>query len=208
MRLASTRRMPKDQTDFEVLPPLPDAVGVGAALAHRDGRVFALRGGLTRDVYVYDTGARSWSSLPALPEETLAPGTKAAGLVANALGLFAVSGDEVWHLAPDARAWTRFATLGFVLQSDGGMLTGHGEAHLYVAEGGISTRLGRLAFDTGRFEELGPPPPDTVASEGNRMAILRIALKDRLHLHRGHNSNELLWIHLDELSPLEAPREK
>ena len=88
----------------------------------------------------------------------------------------------------------------FGMQWDGGMLAADGTRHVYVARGGYSTRLGRVDMQTGEFEELFPRTPDVVSAEGNRMGVVGVGGERRLFLHRGHNSNEILWIRLSDLA--------
>ena len=77
-----------------------------------------------------------------------------------------------------------------------------GGRFLYVVRGNVSTRLGRLDLETKRFEELRPGPPDVISAEGNRLALLTVAGEERLYVHRGHNSNEIVWVPVADLRPL------
>ena len=191
--------LPIDETDLELLPKLPEVVGRCASLAQVDGLIYALRGGATRTFWRYDPSASSWEVLPPLPAAALPIGERGGGLVEGLGCVFAVSGEQVWRYDIEQRSWKRFASLGFAVEWDGGMLAGDAGQSLYVARGKYSTRLGRLDLKSGVFEELLPRLPDAVSAEGNRMAVISVAGERRLYIHRGHNSNELLWIPLSEL---------
>lgn len=188
-----------DETDLELLPKLPEVVGRCASLAHMSGSIYALRGGATRTFWRYDLASSTWEVLPPLPESALPIGERGGGLVEGLECVFAVSGDQVWRYDLGEGSWSRFATLGFGVEWDGGMLAGDAGRHLYVARGKYSTRLGRVDLTSGVFEELYPRLPDAVSAEGNRMAVIDVAGERRLYLHRGHNSNEILWIPLADL---------
>jgi hypothetical protein len=197
----SGTRRPVNETDLDVLPALPAEVWDGSALAHLDGAVYALRGAGTRDLWRFDVAARRWETLAPLPPDARPPGERGTGLVAAAGNIFAVPDEVVWRYDVAAGSWERFAELPFGPSWDGGMVANDGDRHLYVFRGGVSMRFGRLDLETRAFEDLLPRPPDTLASEGNRIAILTIADERRLYLHRGHNSNEILWIRLADLRP-------
>jgi len=202
VRKGPTPRRPVDETDLESLPPMPAEVGRGAALSHHGGMVYAMPAGGTRDLWRYEIEAKRWQSLSPLPPAAAAMGDRGTGLVAVASGVYAIPDEHVWRYDTGEDRWEPFAELPFLLDWDGGMVTNDGERHLYVVRGDVSTRFGRLDLETRRFEELLPRPPDAISAEGNRLAVLTVDDERRLYVHRGHNSNEILWIRLADLEPL------
>jgi hypothetical protein len=196
-------RLPYDQTRMEILQEAPAATGRGAAMAFQDDAVYVLRGGETRDFWRFSPDSGKWEVLTSLPGDVSAPGRNATGLVAVAGGLLAFPDKSVWKYDTTSCRWSKFAEIPFPAHWDGGMVAADPEGgYVYVVAGNISIRWGRLYCEDGRFEELTPRLPDVVSAEGNRLVVTKVGGVRRLFIHRGHDSNEVWFINLDDVGPL------
>ena len=196
-------RKPYDQTDLDVLKDAPKGVGRGACLCFCEGLIFALRGGGTRDFWQYSPAEGKWRALPSLPAEAMAPGQKASGLIVTKSAAFAFTGPRVWRFDRVKNSWAEWAEIPFPPHWNGGMVTlDEAGGQAYLVAGDISMRIGRLDLNSAQFVELGPRLPDVVSAKANRLAILDDGKGRTLYIHRGHNSNEILAIDLDQLHKL------
>jgi hypothetical protein len=194
-------RPPKNEPEIEVIADMPEVIGRSAALTHQGGFVYALRGGATRDFWRYSCEKNEWEVLAPLPNAAIAPGDQGAGLTSTASSVFAVSGPDVWRYDLNSKTWEHYSEMSFAMDWDGGMVAGDGDNAMYVIRGGVSTLLGRVDYATGRFDDLFPRLPEVVSAEGNRACVMTIEGERRLYIHRGHNSNETLWVPLADLGP-------
>jgi hypothetical protein len=189
---------------MQPLAAMPARPGRGSRAVFVEGKLYALRGGATRDVFVFDPATLAWTAGPALPAEAGAPGAVGSGLAAVEGKLYAFPDEQAWTLDLKnlAAGWTKSARLPWRVGVDGGMTAADpvGRA-IYLVRGDVSRHFGRVDLVRGVFERLGPDLPDVVSVEGERAVVRESEGKRVLFVMRGHDSHEIWRVALEQLKP-------
>jgi hypothetical protein len=198
----------------EKLADLRRPTGRGAALTVFNGKVYALRGALSRDFFVYDPATNAWTQLPKVGGDKVSVvgcGFTSGFLVADATYVYAWPDHHIQRFDPKTGEWFErtWTSMGFRPNCDGGAFAFDDETKLlYAAQGMNSRSLG--VYDPPKqgpgFKQLRPRLPEPLYGEGSRGAIATTDGVKRLYVYAPKPGNRLWRIALSDLDPIDGAR--